>query len=159
MTLNFGSKSNAISGILGIDHVGIAVYSLADGIEFYQTVFGCSVKSREINLEQGIEEAILNLGDAQFQLLAPTSEQSPISRFLQKRGEGIQQVALRVINIEKSCDEARALGITVLYEEPKLGSLGSLINFLHPSDCRGVLIELVQNVPLTQTLYRVPSKE
>lgn len=147
MTLDFGRNSNGISGILGIDHVGIAVHSLTDGINFYQRVFGCSVISREINLEQGIEEAVLKMGDGQFQLFAPISEQSPISRFLEKRGEGIQQVALSVINIEKSCDEARALGITVLYDKAKLGSSGSLINFLHPSDCRGVLIELVQNVP------------
>jgi methylmalonyl-CoA/ethylmalonyl-CoA epimerase len=147
MTLDFGHNSHRISGILGIDHVGIAVHSLTDGINFYQRVFGCSVISREVNLEQGIEEAVLKMGDGQFQLFAPISEQSPISRFLEKHGEGIQQVALSVINIEESCDEARALGITVLYEKPKLGSSGSLINFLHPSDCRGVLIELVQNVP------------
>jgi methylmalonyl-CoA/ethylmalonyl-CoA epimerase len=146
MTFDSDGNLNAISGILGIDHVGIAVHSLADGIDFYQRTFGCSVISREINLEQGIEEAILKMGDAQIQLLAPISEQSPITRFLQKRGEGIQQVALRVIDIQKSCDEARDLGITVLYNEPKLGSSGSLINFLHPSDCKGVLIELVQNV-------------
>ena len=147
MTYDFGGNSNAISGILGIDHVGIAVHSLADGIDFYQRAFACSVISREINLEQGIEEAILKIGDAQIQLFAPISEHSPVSRFLQKRGEGIQQVALRVMDIEKSCDEARALGITVLYDEAKLGSSGSLINFLHPSHCRGVLIELVQIVP------------
>jgi methylmalonyl-CoA/ethylmalonyl-CoA epimerase len=147
MTFDFGGNLNSISGILGIDHVGIAVYSLTDGIDFYQRTFACSVISREINLEQGIEEAILKMGDAQIQLFAPISEQSPISRFLQKRGEGIQQVALRVTDIKKSCDEARALGITVLYDEAKLGSLGSLINFLHPSQCRGVLIELVQSVP------------
>jgi len=146
MTLDFGHNLNGISGILGIDHVGIAVYSLTDGINFYQRVFGCSVISHETNLEQGIEEAVLKMGDGQFQLFAPISEQSPISRFLEKRGEGIQQVALSVINIEESCDEARALGITVLYDKAKLGSSGSLINFLHPSDCRGVLIELVQNV-------------
>lgn len=146
MTFDSDGNSNAISGILGIDHVGIAVHSLADGIDFYQRTFGCLVISREINLEQGIEEAILKMGDGQFQLFAPISEQSPISRFLEKRGEGIQQVALSVINIEESCDEARAHGITVLYDKAKLGSSGSLINFLHPSDCRGVLIELVQNV-------------
>lgn len=148
MKFEFGKNSKAISGIIGIDHVGIAVYSLTDGIEFYQRVFGCSVISHELNFEQGIEEAILSMGNSQFQLFAPTSEQSAISGFLQKRGEGIQQIALRVVDIEKSCDDARALGITVLYDEPKLGSLGSLINFLHPSDCRGVLIELVQNRPL-----------
>ena len=147
MTLDFGHNSNGISGILGIDHVGIAVYSITDGIDFYQRVFGCLLISREIDVEQGIEEAILKMGDGQFQLFAPISEQSPISRFLEKRGEGIQQVALSVINIEESCDEARALGITVLYDKAKMGSSGSLINFLHPSDCRGVLIELVQNVP------------
>lgn len=147
MTFDFGGNPNAISGILGIDHVGIAVHSLKDGIDFYQRTFACSVTSREINLEQGIEEAILKMGDAQIQLLAPISEQSPIARFLQKRGEGIQQVALRVMDIEKSCDEARALGITVLYDVAKLGSSGSLINFLHPSQCRGVLIELVQIMP------------
>jgi methylmalonyl-CoA/ethylmalonyl-CoA epimerase len=143
----FDLNSKAISGILGIDHVGIAVYSLADGIDFYQRVFGSSVVSREVNLEQGIEEAILKVGDSKIQLLAAISEQSPISKFLQKRGEGIQQFALRVTDIEKSCNEARALGITVLYSEAKLGSSGSLINFLHPSHCGGVLIELVQNIP------------
>jgi methylmalonyl-CoA/ethylmalonyl-CoA epimerase len=147
MTFDYGGSSKTISGILGIDHVGIALHSLADGIDFYQRVFGCSVISREVNHEQGIEEAILKMGDARFQLFAPISEQSPISRFLEKRGEGIQQVALSVINIEESCDEARALGITVLYDKARLGSSGSLINFLHPSDCSGVLIELVQNVP------------
>lgn len=145
--MTFDLNSKAISGILGIDHVGIAVYSLADGIDFYQRVFGSSVISREVNLEQGIEEVILEVGDSQIQLLAAISEQSPISKFLQKRGEGIQQIAFRVTDIERSCDEARALGIRVLYSEAKLGSSGSLINFLHPSHCGGVLIELVQNMP------------
>lgn len=147
MTLDFEVQSNGISGILGVDHIGIAVHSLTEGIDFYQRVFGCSIISREINTEQGIEEAILRMGEARFQLFAPITEESSISKFLRKHGEGIQQIAFRVIDIVKSCDDARALGITVLYDQAKSGSSGSLINFLHPADCKGVLVELVQNMP------------
>ena len=131
-------------GIIGIDHVGIAVYDLDDSIKWYESFFGCNFVSREINLEQNVEEAILELKEFNIQLLTPINELSPIAKFLDKRGPGIQQLALQVEDIEVATEYARKNGVRVLFSKWQVGTNNSKINFLHPKDCDGVLIELVE---------------
>jgi methylmalonyl-CoA/ethylmalonyl-CoA epimerase len=130
-----------------IDHVGIAVADLDDAIDFYARTFGLSVAHEEVNEEQGVREAMLAVGDSGswIQLLAPLSADSPIGRFLERSGPGIQQMAYTVTDINAVCDHLRSVGVRVLYDEPKIGTGGSLINFTHPKDTGGVLIELVEH--------------
>jgi methylmalonyl-CoA/ethylmalonyl-CoA epimerase len=133
-----------ISGVIRIDHVGIAVTSIDAAIANIKCIFRCDVVSREVNNEQEVEEAMIKVGESFLQLLSPTSEASPLTRFLQNSGEGVQQVAFLVSDINLACEQARRSGIRVLYDDWKVGTGGSRINFLHPKDCNGVLIELVQ---------------
>jgi methylmalonyl-CoA/ethylmalonyl-CoA epimerase len=139
---------NAITGILAIDHVGIAVPDLAQAVAFYQRAFNGQVLHQEENQEQGVVEAMIALGDgsgALIQLLAPLTPDSTIGRFIEKNGAGIQQLAFRVLDVELAASQARNLGIRTLYETPKRGTNGARINFLHPKDCGGVLIELIES--------------
>lgn len=128
-----------------IDHVGIAVADLDEAIEFYQRTLGLSVVHEETNEEQGVREAMLGVGDSWIQLLAPLGPESPIARFLEKSGPGIQQMAYTVGDVRAVSDHLRSQGVRMLYEEPRVGTAGSLINFAHPKDCGGVLIEFVQH--------------
>jgi methylmalonyl-CoA/ethylmalonyl-CoA epimerase len=131
-----------------IDHVGIAVTDLDEAIDYYARAFGLSVAHRETNEDQGVEEAMLAVGDSEacVQLLAPLRPDSPIGRFLDRSGPGIQQVAYSVTDVRAVADHLRSQGIRVLYDEPKIGTAGTLVNFTHPKDSGGVLIELVQRV-------------
>jgi methylmalonyl-CoA/ethylmalonyl-CoA epimerase len=135
-------------GLLRIDHVGVAVPDLDAAIEFYQRVFGMRCVHVETNVEQGVREAMLSVGPSPeggcVQLLAPLTPDSPIARFLDRRGQGIQQVAYTVADIDASCAALRERGVRLLYPEPRRGTAGSRINFVHPRDAGGVLVELVE---------------
>ena len=135
--------------ILRIDHVGIAVPDLDAAIEFYTSTLGLICAHTEENAEQGVREAMLAgpEGGAMVQLLAPLSPDSPIGKFLDRSGPGIQQMAYTVDDIETTSAELRAKGVRLLYDQAKRGTAGSLINFLHPKDAGGVLVELVQPGP------------
>ena len=130
--------------ITRIDHVGIAVPDLDQAIRFYSDAFGVEVVHEEVNEEQGVREAMLAVGDSFIQLLAPLRDDSPIGRFLDRQGPGIQQVAYTVDDIEVAAERLRAAGVRMLYDVPKTGTAGSRVNFAHPKDCGGVLVELVQ---------------
>lgn len=132
-----------------IDHVGIAVPDLDEAIAFYTRAFGVTLVHEEVNEEQGVREAMLAVGDSGscIQLLAPLSPESTIAKFLDRSGPGIQQVAYGVDDVEATAEALRAAGVRVLYEHAKTGTAGSLVNFCHPKDCGGVLIELVQSAP------------
>jgi methylmalonyl-CoA/ethylmalonyl-CoA epimerase len=129
-----------------IDHVGIAVHDLDAAIAFYERTFGMTVVHEEVNEEQGVREAMLAVGDSGscIQLLAPLREDSPIGKFLARNGEGIQQVAYGVDDIDAICAHLRDAGVRLLYDAPKRGTADSRINFVHPKDAGGVLIELVE---------------
>ena len=129
-----------------IDHVGIAVPDLDEAIAFYERAFGAPCVHVEVNEEQGVREAMIAIGDSGscIQLLAPLRPDSPIGRFLERSGPGIQQVAYTVDDVRAAAAALRAAGVRVLYDEPKTGTAGCLVNFAHPKDCGGVLIELVQ---------------
>jgi methylmalonyl-CoA/ethylmalonyl-CoA epimerase len=138
---------NGITNIMALDHIGIAVHSLDEAIENYSRMFNCEVVHSEINEEQQTEEVMIHFGGVQIQFLAPTSENSPIAKFLDKRSQGVQQMAFQVEDLEQACIQARNQGIRVLYSESKIGTAASKINFLHPQDYNGVLIELVEKAP------------
>ena len=132
--------------IVGVDHVGIAVADLDEAITWYRETFGLEATHTEVNEEQGVREAMLSAGDggAAIQLLAPLRPDSAIGKFLDRNGPGIQQMAYRVVDIEATADALRAQGKRLLYPEPRRGTAGSRINFLHPKDAGGVLVELVE---------------
>lgn len=132
-----------------IDHVGIAVPDLDAAIDFYGRTFGLTMIHEEINEEQGVREAMMAIGDSGscIQLLAPLTPESTIAKFLDRSGAGIQQVAYGVEDVEATANALRAAGVRVLYDRAKRGTAGSLVNFCHPKDCGGVLIELVQAAP------------
>lgn len=132
-----------------IDHVGLAVPDLEEAIKFHAEVFGWRELHREVNEEQGVAEAMLGTGEqgnenAKIQLLAPLKEDSSIGKFLSKNGQGIQQLAYRVHDIDEASRVLRERGMRLLYAEPKRGTAGSRINFVHPKDAGGVLLELVE---------------
>jgi methylmalonyl-CoA/ethylmalonyl-CoA epimerase len=129
-----------------IDHVGIAVPDLDEAIAFYRDTFGVRSVHEEVNEQQGVREAMLAVGDGStcIQLLAPLSPQSTIAKFIDRNGPGVQQVAYTVTDIEKVSDTLRTRGLRLLYDEPRSGTAGSRVNFVHPKDAGGVLVELVQ---------------
>ena len=133
--------------ILGIDHVGIAVPDLDTGRNLFEGVLGLRQHHAEINETQGVSESMIAFPDqgAEIQLLAPLGPDTPIGKFLATRGPGIQQLALRVSDVEHVADQIRAQGIRMLYDTARVGTAGSLVNFAHPADCGGVLIEFVQH--------------
>jgi methylmalonyl-CoA/ethylmalonyl-CoA epimerase len=129
-----------------IDHVGIAVPDFDEAVRYYADVFGMTVAHEEVNEEQGVREAMLSVGDSgsSIQLLAPLSDASPIARFLDQRGPGIQQLAYRVRDLDAVSEVLRERGARLLYDEPKRGTAGSRVNFVHPKSAGGVLVELVE---------------
>lgn len=129
-----------------IDHVGIAVPDLDEAIDLYERAFGFEVTHKEVNEEQGVEEAMLSVADSgsSIQLLAPLSEDSPIGKFLDRSGPGIQQIAYSVNDVDEASARLRAAGLRVLYDAPKRGTANSRVNFVHPKDMGGVLVELVE---------------
>jgi methylmalonyl-CoA/ethylmalonyl-CoA epimerase len=129
-----------------VDHVGIAVPDLDAAIAFYRDTFGVRSVHEEVNEEQGVREAMLTVGDGstRLQLLAPLSAESTIAKFLDRNGPGVQQVAYTVDDIEAVSAELRAKGLRLLYDAPRRGTSDSRVNFIHPKDVGGVLVELVQ---------------
>jgi methylmalonyl-CoA/ethylmalonyl-CoA epimerase len=132
-----------------IDHVGLAVRDLDQAIAFYARTFDVHVMHEEVNEEQGVREAMLAVGDSGscIQLLAPLRPDSPLGKFLERSGEGVQQVAYGVDDIDAVTVDLRRRGVRLLYDEAKRGTAGSRVNFVHPKDAMGVLVELVQAAP------------
>jgi methylmalonyl-CoA/ethylmalonyl-CoA epimerase len=135
-------------GLLRIDHVGIAVADLDEALEFYGRVFGMACVHVEDNAEQGVREAMLSVGPTPaggcLQLLAPLSPESTIAKFLDRNGPGVQQLAYTVADVDAACAALRERGVRLLYDQPRRGTAGSRINFVHPKDAGGVLVELVE---------------
>ncbi len=129
-----------------IDHVGIAVPDLDAAISFYAEAFGMRVQHEEVNEAQGVREAMISVGDSGscIQLLAPIDETSTIAKFLDRSGPGLQQLAYRVTDVEAVSQVLRERGLRLLYDQPRRGTADSRINFVHPKDAGGVLIELVE---------------
>lgn len=127
-----------------IDHVGLAVSDLDAAIAFHRDVLGMELAHTEENPEQGVREAMMRIGDSHIQLLAPLTPDSTIATFLDSRGPGVQQVAYRVADIDAVSATLRERGLRLLYDAPRRGTSNSRVNFIHPKDAGGVLVELVE---------------
>jgi methylmalonyl-CoA epimerase len=127
-----------------IDHLGIAVRSIADSLQFYQRALGLEPAGRVEVPDQGVTVALLPVGDSRIELLEPVGRDTPVGRFLEKRGEGLHHICYEVDDLDAKLQEVRSLGLRVLDGYPRRGAEGKLVAFLHPSSANGVLVELVQ---------------
>jgi len=129
-----------------IDHIGIATRGIDDAAKFYRDVLGLEVGETEEVAEQKVRVAMLPIGESRIELLEATSEDSPISRFLEKRGPGIHHLAVRVDDIHAALANLKKKGARLIDAKPREGAGGCLVAFVHPSSTGGVLLELVQQV-------------
>ncbi|MFO7279027.1 MAG: methylmalonyl-CoA epimerase [Thermoanaerobacterales bacterium] len=127
-----------------IDHVAIAVNDLEAAIAYYRDTFGAEVDHREVVESDGVEEALLKVADSYVQLLTPTRPDSPVAKFLERRGEGLHHVGYRVDDCAAALEAVKAQGGRVIDEQPRPGSRGTTVAFIHPKTAFGTLIELVQ---------------
>jgi methylmalonyl-CoA/ethylmalonyl-CoA epimerase len=127
-----------------IDHIGVAVAELDAAIAIHRDVYGMPLAHRETLEDQGVEAALLDVGHSHVELLAPLGADTPVGRFLARRGPGLHHVAYRVDDVAAALDELRAAGVRLIDEAPRTGIRGSQVAFLHPSGAGGVLTELVQ---------------
>jgi methylmalonyl-CoA/ethylmalonyl-CoA epimerase len=127
-----------------IDHVAIAVSDLEAAIAYYRDTFGAEVTHREVVETDGVEEALLQVADSYIQLLTPTRDDSPVARYLERRGEGLHHVGYRVDDCAAALAAVKAQGGRVIDEAPRPGSRGTTVAFVHPKAAFGTLIELVQ---------------
>lgn len=127
-----------------IDHIGIAVKNLEESLKFYESVLGLKVAGTEIVAEQKVKVAFLPTGDSEIELLEATSEDSPIAKYIEKNGEGVQHIAYRVGDVEAAIAEMKEQGLRMIDEKPRYGAGGAKIAFCHPKSTGGVLIELCQ---------------
>ncbi|HLA96520.1 MAG TPA: methylmalonyl-CoA epimerase [Pyrinomonadaceae bacterium] len=127
-----------------IDHLGIATKGIDEALKFWEDALGLENVHTEIVEDQKVRVAMLPLGESRIELLEPTSEDSPISKFLEKRGGGIHHIAVTVENIEESLAQLKSKGMRLIDETPRIGAEGCLVAFVHPSSANGVLLELVQ---------------
>jgi methylmalonyl-CoA epimerase len=127
-----------------LDHVGIAVSDLAAARDLYERVLGLEAAHEEVIEDQGVHEVLYRLGDSWVQLVSPLGPETPVGRFLAKRGEGLHHVGYSVANVASALGELRAAGVETIDEVPRIGSGGATIAFAHPKSAHGVLIELVE---------------
>lgn len=133
-----------MSTLIEIDHVAIAVKDLEAAIAYYHDTFGCDVAHREVVERDGVEEALLKVADSYVQLLTPIRGDSPVAKFLEKKGEGIHHVGYRVDDCAAALAKVKAEGHQVIDDAPRPGSRGTTVAFVHPKTAFGTLIELVQ---------------
>lgn len=127
-----------------LDHIGIAVNNLEDSVKFYEEILGLKLQGIETVEEQKVKVAFLPLGDTEIELLEATSPDSPIAKFIESKGQGVQHLAFKVDNIEKALEEMKQKGIRLIDEKPRYGAGGARIAFLHPKSTNGVLVELCE---------------
>jgi methylmalonyl-CoA/ethylmalonyl-CoA epimerase len=131
---------------LKYDHLGIATRGIEESLGFWRDALGLEVKHTETVEEQGVRVAILPAGEPRVELLEPTGPDSPVAKFLEKRGPGIHHIAVRVADIRAALARLKAEGARLIDEEPRVGAGGCLVAFIHPAASGGVLLELVQNM-------------
>jgi methylmalonyl-CoA/ethylmalonyl-CoA epimerase len=127
-----------------IDHIGIAVKNIDDSLKFWETSLGVKCTGRETVEDQKVTTAFLPIKDSEIELLEATSDESPIAKYIEKKGEGIHHIAIRVDNIEAALEELKANGIKLIDEKPRKGAGGAMIAFIHPKATGGILLELSQ---------------
>jgi len=130
-----------------IDHIGIAVKNLEEAVKFYKDVLGLELEDIEEVPEENVRVAMFRVGETYIELLQGTTQDSAISKFIEKRGEGIHHIAIRVDDVDRSTEVLKSKGAVLVYDKAKLVSRGSRkINFVHPKSTGGVLLELVERV-------------
>ena len=127
-----------------IDHLGIAVRSIEDSLAFYRDALGLELKGAETVEDQGVNVALLPVGESRIELLEPVSADTPVGRFIAKRGEGLHHICYEVEDLASKLEELRSRGVRVLDGYPRPGAEGNLVAFLHPASANGVLVELVE---------------
>ena len=127
-----------------IDHVGVAVADLDEALALYEGRFEMSVQHRETVEEQGVDAVLLEVGEGHVELLAPLGAETPIGKFLERKGPGLHHVAYQVSDIDAALEEIKGAGVRVIDESPRVGIRGSRVAFLHPSATGGVLTEIVE---------------
>lgn len=127
-----------------IDHIGIAVKDLEESLKFYQETLGLDLAGIEVVEEQKVRVAFLPIGDTEIELLESTDPEGPIARHIEKRGQGVQHLAVRVENIEEAIVEMKEKGVRMIDEVPRYGAGGAKIAFCHPKSTGGVLVELTE---------------
>jgi methylmalonyl-CoA epimerase len=127
-----------------IDHIGVAVEDLDAAIALHEQTYGMAVAHREVVEEQGVEAVLLDVGENHVELLRPLSEETPVGRFLSKRGPGLHHVAYQVTDVQATLDSLRDRGLQLIDETPRSGIRGSRVAFVHPASSGGVLTEIVQ---------------
>lgn len=130
-----------------VDHVGIAVKDLDASIGFYESVFGVTFTYRHTVEEQGVEEAMGQVGESWIQLLRPLGADTPVGKFIEARGEGVHHIGYGVADVHAALEECGGHGLTLIDKHPRAGSRGASIAFIHPKSVGGVLVELVQEQP------------
>ena len=133
-----------------IDHLGIAVKSISDSLSFYRDVLGMELAGTETVDDQGVHIALLPVGEARIELLEPVSAETPVGRFITKRGEGVHHICYEVDDLSSKVDELRSRGVRLLEGYPRRGAEGKLVAFLHPASAHGVLVELVEKARTPQ---------
>jgi methylmalonyl-CoA/ethylmalonyl-CoA epimerase len=133
-----------------IDHLGIAVSSISDSLTFYREVLGLELAGTETVDDQGVRVALLPVGEARIELLEPVSGETPVGRFITKRGEGLHHICYEVDDLSSKLDELRSRGVRLLDGYPRRGAEGKLVAFLHPASSHGVLVELVEKARTSQ---------
>jgi methylmalonyl-CoA/ethylmalonyl-CoA epimerase len=139
------SSAPSSSGLLTeIDHVAIAVHDLEGAIAYYEEVYGATVDHREVVESDGVEEALLKVAESYIQLLTPTRPDSPVAKYLEKKGEGLHHIGYRVSDCAAALASVKAAGGKVIDDAPRPGSRGTTVAFIHPKTTFGTLVELVQ---------------
>ena len=128
-----------------IEHIGIATHTLDDALQFWRDALGLEVVDIEEVAEQGVRVAMLPLGEPRIELLEPTGADSPVAKFLEKRGQGIHHIAVRVDDIRATLQRLKEQGARLIDESPRVGAGNCLVAFIHPSSANGVLVELVEH--------------
>lgn len=143
--LNTTAESGQVGSLLTeIDHVAIAVNDLGAAIDYYRETFGALVDHREVVESDGVEEALLKVADSYIQLLTPTRDDSPVAKYLERKGEGLHHIGYRVSDCAAALQAVKDQGGRVIDEQPRPGSRGTTVAFVHPKTAFGTLIELVQ---------------
>lgn len=143
-------RPSVLITFMKIDHLGIAVRSISDSLAFYREVLGLELSGSETVEDQGVHIAMLQVGESRIELLEPVSEETPVGRFIAKRGEGLHHISYEVENLELKLNELRARDVRLLDGYPRRGAEGKLVAFLHPASANGVLVELVEKASISE---------
>jgi methylmalonyl-CoA/ethylmalonyl-CoA epimerase len=140
-----------------VDHIGIAVKNLDESLRFFSGILGLQAEGMQVVVEQKVRVAFLPCGESELEILESIAPDGPIAKFIDKHGEGLQHIALRVENIEEALVELKEKGITLIDEKPRYGSHGAKIAFLHPKTIKGVLLELTEREEQDNTRQQAES--